>query len=59
MEKLLIAVIGSILILSSPVFVFSATENMQCKEGLVLIFKINGNEACVKPTSVDTLLQRG
>jgi len=44
---------------SLPVFVFSASENMQCKEGLVLIFKINGNEACVKPTSVEKLLQRG
>jgi len=36
-----------------------APNEVICKEGLVLIFKINGNEACVKPTSVNTLLQRG
>ncbi len=59
MKKLLFAIIGSFLILTYPVFVFSDSDNIQCKEGLVLIFKINGNDACVKPTSVYPLLQRG
>ena len=59
MKKLLFAIIGSFLILTYPVFVFSDSDNIQCKEGFVLIFKINGNDACVKPTSVYPLLQRG
>ncbi len=59
MKKLPFAILGSFFILISPVIAFSASDNNQCKEGLVLIFKINGNDACVKPTSVYPLLQRG
>jgi carboxymethylenebutenolidase len=59
MKKLPFAIIGSFLILIYPVIAFSDSDNIQCKEGFVLIFKINGNDACVKPTSVYPLLQRG
>jgi len=59
MKKLPFAILGSFFILISPVIAFSASDNNQCKEGLVLIFKITGNDACVKPTSVYPLLQRG
>jgi len=58
MGKLLVVVLGFILIVSAPVFVFSAGDG-ECKAGLVSVTKINGNDACVKPTSVYPLLQRG
>ena len=59
MKQLLSIVLGFVLIFSTPVIVYSAIEDGKCKEGLVLVTKINGNLACVKPTSVYPLLQRG
>lgn len=34
-------------------------QEKHCKPSLVLILKYNGMEACVKPTSVDKLIERG
>jgi len=59
MKKLLSIILGLVLIFSTPVLVYSAIEDGKCNEGLVLVAKINGNLACVKPTSVYPLLQRG
>jgi hypothetical protein len=34
-------------------------QDVKCKEGFVLIIKVNGDPACVKPTSVSRLLSNG
>ncbi len=34
-------------------------ENVVCKEGLELVFKLNGQPACVKTTSVQKLIAWG
>ena len=36
-----------------------APENVVCKEGLELIFKINGQPACIQTTSVEKLITWG
>ncbi len=35
------------------------SENVVCKEGLELVFKLNGQAACVKTASVEKLISRG
>ena len=37
----------------------TSSENISCKEGLVLATKYDDSPVCVKPTSVNPLLQRG
>ena len=34
-------------------------ENVVCKEGLGLVFKLNGQPACVKTTSIEKLIAWG
>ena len=36
-----------------------APENIVCKEGLELVFKLNGQPACIKTTSVEKLIAWG
>jgi hypothetical protein len=36
-----------------------APENVICKEGLELVFKLNGQPACVKTTSIEKLIAWG
>ncbi len=36
-----------------------APENIVCKEGLELVFKLNGQPACIKTTSVQKLIAWG
>ena len=36
-----------------------APENIICKEGLELVFKLNGQPACVKTTSIEKLIAWG
>ena len=35
------------------------SENIVCKEGLGLVFKLNGQPACVKTTSIEKLIAWG
>ncbi len=36
-----------------------SVDEISCKEGLQLVFKKSGNPACVKPSSVEKLIERG
>ncbi len=44
---------------AKQIFYGKLLETITCRDGLVIITKYNGNVACVKPTSVYPLLQRG
>lgn len=44
---------------AKQIFYGKLGESITCRDGLVIITKYNGNAACVKPTSVYPLLQRG
>ena len=44
---------------AKQIFYGKLRESITCREGLVIITKNNANVACVKPTSVYPLLQRG